>query len=70
MAKRTNTDTGRPAGNKPAQGTGIPTKITDNTRAEDQRVSDTYTADEERISGSVPQRHPNRNTRKGKEDLL
>lgn len=43
MAQKTNTDTGRPSGNKPMQGTGIPTKIDDENMPADERLTNGYT---------------------------
>jgi hypothetical protein len=65
MAQRTNTDTGKPAGGgHPAQGTGVPTKINDENMANDQRLSEEYTRDEEEVKESVREMNPNRNVDK------
>lgn len=64
MAQRTNTDTGKPSGNKPAQGTGIPTKVNDENSANDERLTDAYTRDDEELGEGVRELHPNRNVNK------
>lgn len=68
MAQRTNTDTGSPSGNKPAQGTGIPTQINDDNMSNDQQLTDAYTHDDEDLKEHVREMHPNRNTRKSSDD--
>lgn len=65
MAKKSNTDTGKPSGvNKPMEGTGVPTKVNDENMPNDQRLSDEYTRDDESLTESVRQMHPNRNVDK------
>jgi hypothetical protein len=67
MAKRSNTDTGKPSGiDKPMEGTGIPTKVNDDNMENDERLSDEYTRDEEDVTEGVREMHPNRNV--GKDD--
>ena len=62
MAQRSNTDKGKPSGvDKPMEGTGIPTKINDENRPNDQRLTEDYTADENEIADGVRTMHPNRN---------
>jgi hypothetical protein len=66
MAKRSNTDAGQPAGGaQPMQGTGVPTKVNDDNMANDQRLSEEYTRDEEGLTEGVREMHPNRNVDKG-----
>lgn len=65
MAQKTNTDKGRPSGNKVAPGTGIPTKVNDGNRPKDERLTKDYTRDDEELNVSVRERHPNRNVDKG-----
>lgn len=67
MAKRSNTDKGQPSGNKPAQGTGIPQQVNDDRQAQDERMTNEYTADDEEIRDSVRTLHPNRNVNKGRQ---
>lgn len=67
MAHGTNTDTGKPSGvGKQENGTGIPSKISDEKMQQDQDITDRYTNDDNGIADSVHVGHPNRNT--GKED--
>ena len=66
MAKKSNTDTGKPSGvNKPMQGTGVPTKISDDNNAQDQRLTEEYTDDDNEINEATRTMHPNRNEDKG-----
>lgn len=67
MAQRTNTDTGQPSGNKPMEGTGIPSKMTDQNRPNDERLTNDYTRDDEELKENVRERHPNRNVDKGRQ---
>lgn len=67
MAKKTNTDKGRPSGNKPAQGTGIPQVINDESRSQDERLTERYTNNDREIAESVRTANPNRNVNKGEE---
>ena len=64
MSKQSNTDTGRPAGSKPAQGTGIPQTINDEKMPQDERATEQYTDDDEEIKESVRTGNPNRNPNK------
>ena len=65
MAKRSNTDTGKPSGvDKPMQGTGVPTKVNDENMPNDERLSEDYTRDEEGLKEHVREMHPNRNVNK------
>jgi hypothetical protein len=65
MAKKSNTDTGKPSGvNKPMDGTGVPTRVNDENMPNDQRLSDEYTRDDEGLAEGVRQMHPNRNVDK------
>lgn len=64
MAKESNTDTGQPSGNKPMDGTGIPSKINDGNIPNDQRLTDDYTTDDEEVADGVRTLHPNRNVNK------
>jgi hypothetical protein len=68
MSKQSNTDTGKPSGNKPAQGTGIPQQVNDEKRSQDERMTNDYTTDDEDIRDSVRTLHPNRNVNKGNQD--
>ncbi|HVF96577.1 MAG TPA: hypothetical protein VM871_04620 [Flavisolibacter sp.] len=67
MAQITNTDEGRPTGNRPLQGTGIPTKVNDANMPNDERLTEAYTRDDEEVKENVREMNPNRNTDKGKE---
>jgi hypothetical protein len=67
MAQRTNTDKGQPSGNKPSQGTGIPSKVNDENMPNDERLTTDYTVDDEEVKESVRELHPNRNVDKGKQ---
>jgi len=64
MAQKTNSDKGRPSGNKPMSGTA-PTKVNDGNRPDDERLTKDYTYDDEELNESVRERHPNRNVDKG-----
>ena len=64
MAQRTNTDTGKPSGSKPMQGTGIPTKVNDENTPNDERLTKEYTRDDEDVTEGTRERHPNRNVDK------
>lgn len=63
MAQRTNTDTGKPS-TKHQQGTGIPSKISDDAMQQNNEMTERYTDDDAEIKEAVPQRHPNRNVDK------
>lgn len=65
MAQRTNTDKGQPAGDKPMQGTGIPTNVSDENRQNNERLTADYTRDDEDVADGVRELHPNRNVDKG-----
>jgi hypothetical protein len=66
MAKDSNTSTGKPSGvNKPMQGTGVPTVINDENKANDQRLTEGYTDDDNEVNEGTRIGHPNRNTDKG-----
>lgn len=67
MAKTTNTDKGQPSGNRPSEGTGIPSKINAENMPNDERLTDQYTDNEEDISDNVRTLHPNRNVDKGEQ---
>ena len=65
MAQRTNTDSGKPAGgHQPAQGTGVPSKFSDENMANDEGLSDEYTRDEKDLKEGVREMNPNRNVDK------
>jgi hypothetical protein len=64
MSKETNTDQGKPSGNKPAEGTGIPQVVNDKTMPQDERMTDRYTNDDQEIKESVRTANPNRNVNK------
>ena len=64
MAKRSNTDQGKSSGNKPMEGTGIPSKINDDNMAQVERLTDAYTDNDEDVSEGVRTLHPNRNADK------
>lgn len=62
MAKDTNTDTGKPSGvNKPEPRTGVPSQVSDDNRANDERMTEQYTNDDGGISDGIRTMHPNRN---------
>jgi hypothetical protein len=65
MAQKTNTDTGKPSGvDKPMQGTGVPANVSDESRANDQRLTDDYTVGDEEIADGIREMNPNRNVDK------
>lgn len=64
MAKKTNTDTGKPSGNKPADGTGIPQVVNDESMPQDERMTERYTNNDKEIIESVRRANPNRNVNK------
>lgn len=70
MAKKTNTDKGNPSGNKPAEGTGTPQVINDETMPQDKRMTDRYTKDDKEIKESVRTANPNRNVHKGDQNTV
>lgn len=49
------------------QGTGIPTIVNDENMANDERLTNEYTRDDEDLKESVREMHPNRNEDKGKQ---
>lgn len=67
MAQRTNTDTGKPSGNRPMDGTGIPAQIHDGNRGTDERLTEEYTDDDNGLQEGVRELHPNRNPNKGQQ---
>ncbi|HET7897724.1 MAG TPA: hypothetical protein VFL47_08640 [Flavisolibacter sp.] len=64
MAKKNNTDTGKPSGNRPQEGTGIPQVINDQTRPQDERLTDRFTKDDKEIAEGVRTADQNRNVNK------
>ena len=67
MSKQSNTDKGQPSGNKPMRGTGVPQKISDENRPQDERMTDDYTQDDQEIKENVHVLRKNRNVDKGQQ---
>lgn len=57
-------DKGKPSGVNRSEGTGVPSKISSKKMKEDDRITDEYTENDERIAPGVKTKHPNRNTDK------
>jgi hypothetical protein len=56
---------GMPSGlNKSENGTGIPSKISDDNAKLDNKITKKYTKDDKSIAEQVPLRHRNRNVNK------
>lgn len=68
MSKHSNTDTGRPSGSKPAEGTGIPQTINDEKMPQDERMTEQYTNNDEEIKETIRTGNPNRNPDKNESD--
>ena len=66
MAQKTNTDKGRPTGNKPIGGTGVPANISAERLQQDERLTDQYTNEDRGLSEGIHAMHPNRNLNKGR----
>ena len=59
-------DLGRPSGtDKSEEPTGIPTKLSPEDMAENQKMTERYTDDDGAIANDVRTGHPNRNEDKG-----
>ena len=56
-------DKGKPSGANRSEGTGVPSKVKQNIKQDDQ-ITEKYTEDDNKISSHVRSGHPNRNTNK------
>jgi hypothetical protein len=57
------THKGKSSGTKRSEGTGMPSKITSKKR--DERLTNEYTDEDEKVADSVRTNNPNRNVNKG-----
>jgi len=55
---------GKPSGKTKPEGTGIPSAINPDDLKRDKKITGEYTDNDNKISGSVHSKHPNRNVNK------